>query len=626
MPRDRLAAWKSLSAATRWRIAFAAIAAALVAWLIAGDKPWNLGPAENWRLKEILRFFSWSGGAFDLAVILVLAAICPWWSTPLPRRPLNIPPAFPWFRRLVFLAMALAAFQAVQRLDFSLWDDEELSARYSTVGKFKAKPGEIPRFDPVRWDETFFDYRTPNNHILHSILSRASVDIWRAITKPKGLPFSESALRLPAFVFGILAVAAIAWFLKDAGFAAAGVIAAFLLALHPWHLRYASEARGYSIVVCLVPVLFVCWRRAIAGGSWKWWAAFAATEFALIYTYPGTLFPLIVLNVLALPALFLIWRENFLAALGRWFCVNTLAALTALPLMLPLMPQAKAYFDFEGAKGALVGWPWIQSALSHLLSGAPWKGGAGYPALGVLFSQQPLPVSLLIGFAILLLALGAVRFGRGGWTKAALAFILVTPLLTFFLARARSIFIYEAYIIYALPGIVALIAVGIAWIGELARHRGATPIIAFVFVLGYFVATHPLRSDLCHHPLQQIRESVLASRGSLDPKDTAILTGSFCIPPYLYDASMVRADSADEFIALLRRADAENRPLYINIGMPWAAREYSPKMWALFHDQRLFENHQNFRGFDAGLDRIVARYKPGSAATFDFKGFAGPER
>jgi len=618
--------WNNLAPATRWRIALAAVAVGLAAWLVAGDKPWTLGPAENWRLKEVIRFWSWSGGALDLLIVFALAIICPWWAKPLPRRSAEAPPAFRGFLPLVLGAMALSAFSALPRLDFSLWDDEELCARYSTVGRFKAKAGQEPQLSPLRWNETIFDYRTPNNHVLHSILSRFSGDTWRATAQSGGLPFSEWALRLPAFLFGILAVGAIAWFLKDAGFATAGVVAAFLLALHPWHLRYTSEARGYSMVVCLVPVLFVCWRRAVTGGAWKWWAAFAATEFALIYTYPGTLFLLLMLNALTLPALFFIWRRDFPAALGRWFCVNTLAALIAIPLMLPLVPQARAYFDHEAARGVIVGWPWAQSALSHLIAGTPWKGAPEYPALGVLFAQNPAAVVSLIAITVLLVGLGSLRLARRGWLQVIVAVILVTPLLTFFLARHRGMLIYEAYIIYALPGVVALAAVAIAWLAGLARRPAITAAVSALFVAAYFAVTEPLHSQMRHHPLQQIRESVLASRGSLDPSDTAILTGSFCIPPYLYDASMVRTDSVDEFVALLRRADTENRTLYFNIGMPWAAREYSPRMWALFNDRLLFDNHLRLRGFDAGLDRIVARYKPGSAAAFDFSPFAGSER
>jgi hypothetical protein len=89
---------------------------------------------------------------------------------------------------------------------------------------------------------------------------------------------------------------------------------------------------------------------------------------------------------------------------------------------------------------------------------------------------------------------------------------------------------------------------------------------------------------------------------------------------------MERLDSAGAFIAALRRADAEGVPLFLNIGMPWAAREYSPQMWELFNNAELFEEPVRLRGFEPSLDRLVVRYKPHSAGKFDFSSYRSAER
>ena len=81
-----------------------------------------------------------------------------------------------------------------------------------------------------------------------------------------------------------------------------------------------------------------------------------------------------------------------------------------------------------------------------------------------------------------------------------------------------------------------------------------------------------------------------------------------------------------EFIAVLKRADRENKPLLFNIGMPWAAREDSPGMWSLFNNPQLFSAPRTFPGMDAGLDRTVALYKAGSADSFDFSPYKLDER
>ena len=122
---------------------------------------------------------------------------------------------------------------------------------------------------------------------------------------------------------------------------------------------------------------------------------------------------------------------------------------------------------------------------------------------------------------------------------------------------------------------------------------------------------------------------MIYSRGTLDPaaaeqKDSR--TASFCIPPYLYDAHMERLDSAGDFIAALQRSDKDGVPLFINIGMPWAAREYSPQMWALFNNRDLFEEPIRLRGFEPSLDRLVAKYKPHSVQAFDFSRYRIDQR
>jgi len=624
---------KRFSPAVRWRMAFGLLAAALLTWLILADKPWQIEVTEKMRLMQVVALWSWWAALANVIVLGGLLVICPWWAG----RKMETPafaaaPSTPkWFWPLVLLAMVLAAGFALPRMTFGLWDDEELSARQAIVGKFLTdKETDRVRFRLHRWTDTIYDYRTPNNHVLHSILSRLSLDAWRAAARPTGLSFAEWPMRIPALIFGLLAVAALAWLLKEIGFAQAGVVAAFLLAVHPWHIRYASEARGYSMVICLVPVLFVCWYRAMRTGAWKWWAACAVTQFAIVYTHPGVLFLLLILNALTLPAMLLSQKSArpFSIQSGRWFCANSLSALPAILLILPLIPQARLYFEHEGYRGIILGWPWIKGALLLLLNGGPWTANAGYPAINV----PPMGAVTFAASVILLLIIGLLRFAGRGWLPACLALtILASPLLTLGFSRLREMMIYENYIIYILPLLVGFVGVGIWTVCGLLRNlpggRIAAPVCATLFVLAYFAETQSFRSWLVTHPIQQIPESVLGSRGTLDPKnDAGILTASFCIPPYLYDGHMTRTDSVAEFIEVLKKADRANKPLVFNIGMPWAAREYSPGMWALFNRPELFAGHQTFFGLDAGLDRIVARYKPGSAAAFDFSPYALSER
>lgn len=620
--------YRARSSTRPWHIFFGGLAVLLILWLALADKPWQIDMTGKVKLPQLVAYWLWWGGLVNLIITGGLLAMCRWWTGPL------MPADFPapkvsrpvWFWPLVLVAMIIAAWFAVPRMTFSLWDDEELSGRQAIVGKYQTdkKNGEVS-FRHIRWYETVFDYRTPNNHVLHSILSRACLDTWQATLHNGGLPFAEWPMRIPALVFGIAAVGTLAWFLRENGFAAAGVSAAFLLAIHPWHLRYASEARGYSMIICLLPLIFVFWQRAIRTGSWFWWGAFAVAQFASFYSHPGMLFLLAILNVLTIPAL-MFSRESalpFFTQSGRWFCVNSLAAMLSIFLFLPLLPQAREYFEHEGYRGVVLGWSWIKGALSLMLNGGPWISGPGYPGI----NANGTVATALIVFALVVTTVGIVRFLSRGWLASCItATVLAAPLLTFGFSRMRSMMIYESYIIYVLPLLIAFAAVGIWSLCHLLRSvptgRVLAPAAAILIISGYFAVTQGFRTWLSHNSLQQIRESVVASHRSLDPKsDGGILTASFCIPPYLYDAYMTRPDSVQEFIDVLKQADREKKTLYFNIGMPWAAREYSPSMWKLFNDPALFDSHRTFPGYDAGLDRIVARYIPGSAERYDFSGF-----
>ena len=118
----------------------------------------------------------------------------------------------------------------------SFWHDENYPIRNAIVGTYRLLPDGSLKLKPVSWQATFFFYRKPN-HTLYSGIARVCNEAWRLITRPKGLQFSEFIIRFPAYVAGIASIATIALLLKALEFPSAGVVAAFLSALHPWHIR-----------------------------------------------------------------------------------------------------------------------------------------------------------------------------------------------------------------------------------------------------------------------------------------------------------------------------------------------------------------------------------------------------
>jgi len=73
------------------------------------------------------------------------------------------------------------------------------------------------------------------------------------------LGWSEIALRLPAFGFGILSIFL---FYRLAQITLqnqrAALLAALLLALNPAHINYSNDARGYTLLICVVFWMLIC--------------------------------------------------------------------------------------------------------------------------------------------------------------------------------------------------------------------------------------------------------------------------------------------------------------------------------------------------------------------------------
>lgn len=631
---------RRLSPTGRWRLAFALAALVLGLFVVFGAKPWDIAARAGLALKfkDIVRMYSWWAALINLGGVLLLFGICPWWTGSVRRaemgdRSSNIRHQTSnirrprWFWPLVAVAMLITAGSASLRLNHSLWDDEEYALRRGVLGAYERKGDNPPKLDRLTWQETFFAYKKPTNHVFYSILARLSLGAG-SLVAPAGHPyFSEWVYRLPAYLAGIASVAALAYLLADFGLAGAGVAAAFFLALHPWHLRYASEARGYSLILLLVPLLLLAWKRGMESGKWPAWAAFGACQFVLLYTWPGMLYLLLIVNVLTLIVFLLGVTPREWA--GRWFVSTALAAMLVVQLMLPLMPQMLDYLRGHSPHMGFFAGERCRVIFGHFALGAPWKltGDGTYPEIfpGIL-SDTGLTAALGVSALVLLFG-GAVLFAkRSPLALVVGAVLLLTPVFAGLHAWWRNFPVFEWYFLYGILAICAFVAVALVWLGErlaaLCRIRWIAALPVLAALLGYGLLSHPVRDWHLRHPIQQLRESVASTRpitAPLDSSQESIFTVGFVIPPLVYDAQLFMAKSPEKFFNLLRRADAENKPLYVNVGHPWTANRECPVQWAAIHDTTLFEPPVMFRGLDSGLDRVVAKYRPGAMATYQFR-------
>ena len=89
--------------------------------------------------------------------------------------------------------------------------------------------------------------------------------------------------------------------LKDFRMPATGVVAAWLIAIHPWNIPVTRVKRGDTASSSLSSrFCLLFWRRAMMTGHWRWWSAYAFAQFSLFYCYPASAFILLVLNLVSL--------------------------------------------------------------------------------------------------------------------------------------------------------------------------------------------------------------------------------------------------------------------------------------------------------------------------------------
>ncbi len=639
------------SKAALWtvRIVLALILLGLILFLRETDRPWKKGLES---LSETARpgtkHFIVSGlywAALGNAIVTgVLLMTTPWWlrvrkrEEKKPERPSR--QAVWGFWIPVVLAMVCGAILGLPRLSLSLWGDEEHTLRTYIMGRFERNDaGEIieKRND---WQRSLWGYVNPNNHILNTVLARLSLGVWRSTWDGEGLPFSETALRLPGFLAALAGIAMLACLLRTLGFTRAGVVAAWLCALHPWYLRYATECRGYAYMLLLLPAALLCLVRLWKDPRWHWGLLLGLCEFLLLYAYPGALYVVVLSNGAFLAALLLRcgksgsgWWMGLIPSARRWLVGSVAGAMIFLQLYAPCIPQLLRYIASDRTEGRTMDWNWVRDFCSLSLTGTLWSFSQPENSIVVTMTdllQRQGWLWGVVGLAAAGVALGFLRLIRAGWFAGALAVALVTSIaLTFSIAKWGGNYLYYWYLIFALPVVIMFMALGIEQFGGwfVRRDWKFTGLaLPAVFLAAYAVLTSPQRHVLRAYPVEAQRESVLRTRPTLTLKREdvdSVLTfgiargGSQMMTVPSYDPGAYYVDNAESLRELMLKADAEDKPLFANIAMPALARIAYPDVMNILDDPSVFQLVKFFDGLEDNVTRYIYQYNRGSVQAYE---------
>jgi len=652
-------------------------------WL--APAPWELetllrlrGDAWQLQIRDHVAVWFWVGGVVNLSVLLVLALTTRWWVGR-PPPPAEVPPTeeklLPirtkrWLWAAALVSMLAGGLVAWQRIDQSLWGDEDYTLRFHLHGHFKRdyqqpgfeEDGKV-YFNNLSWFDTLFGYRTTNNHFLYTIVGRATLMAWQ---KKEGLlpegetllrpQFSERVLRVWPFAAGVLGIGAWIWLAVRFGLTSCAFGLALILPFHPWYSRFIAEARGYAFVFLLLPLMVIALVGALKRGRWRDWLAFGVCQVLMLYSWPGLVLQVAGLNLVAMIAL--LFQPSDQAASGflerrpsinRWAIVCLLGALLIGQFVAPGVPQVQGYLEkdsldipvwYEGMK--FEEQPWLQNVAGLLAIGTEWRDSYGdgvtNPLYVIVERLKETPgraqiIPFFLGF-YLFAALGVLYFigkVRHGWLYA-VAFI--GPILFFYcvLGHARGKYLFYWYFVYAVPILLIFALCGVTWVfgslgALLGRRKGekflsGTGVLFLAALLCWFA--WPKLAVMHHHSVNPLRESVDATRPGYDyrnpdaPERWGTITahahmGAFCYDPqgYNVEATFSKIPQIPGLTRLMRQADEGRIPLLVNLGYPSDARLHRPDLLKILDDEELFEKVETFWGLEPQHTREIFRYRGG---------------
>ncbi len=324
---------------------------------------------------------------------------------------------------------------------------------------------------------------------------------------------SEIAVRFPSAVAGTLSIPLIYLLGRRLVGSSAGLLAAGLLAISPYHVWYSQEAKMYALVVLLALASSACLVEALERNHRRWWAAYAIVTTLMFYTHVAT-----VLVFVAQSLYVILTRRTWRGRERGWI-------VAAAVLTLPYLPIAVWAMRVVG--GGVQTWQpdvglWdatriigIKFAVNRADSVVETRGALLYATLAV------------VGVVML-----AMQQRRERWWLLLVALSAV-PVVGLYLVSLRQSVFSDRYAIVALPAYLLLVAAAV-WL--LSRHRLLWPLGALAAFLLLAFAWGPLRdvnrSTAAEKEDWRSAYAWVADRG--EPGDVLLLHPGYMITTYDY--------------------------------------------------------------------------------------------
>lgn len=258
---------------------------------------------------------------------------------------------------------------------------------------------------------------------------------------------TEFALRFPSVVTGVLLVASTAALGRIMLDVRLGLLAALLIAISPYHVFYAQDARSYPLVTLLglLSTLILWW--ALRERRWRYWILYGLVTLVAMYTHYYASF------IAIFQALFVLedgWRRRRFP--WQYAIVGAVDCLLFLPWILFSWRMLAGYKGMGETTGI------VGSIFRPLMA---FAGGQ------LLTSQTGWIITFL---AVCLACLGTVSLWRRHQRAALLlALYLSAPLMGVYLASQFRPIFNERYLMLASPAFYLLAGAGLVWLLSIRR-------------------------------------------------------------------------------------------------------------------------------------------------------------
>ena len=547
-----------------------------------------------------------------LALLALALLTLRWWHPPARSAPaLPAPPPAPLrasraFGPALLAILVLAATLRLPLASGSLWWDELWNAKFATLGEWRQDPRhpDSPTFQPTSWARAAWYYNKPTNHPILTLPSKLSHSLYARLTHAPPGHLCELALRLPVLLASLGTVALAALLARRLAGPRAGLIAALLIAIHPWLIRYGADARSYGLALFFMTAALYALERATAdpAGSRRWWWLAGLCQFLLMWAHVVSHFSAAL--ALALAASFLIWRQpgpDRLRRLAQWGLINLIAAALLLVAFLPNLLQAATWGPRNG-DGNLLTPAYLRRTLSQVAAGmdpAADPGPANLPHLA-----DPGLLLLILSGAVA--ALVGARYLLRCQTRSAVVLLAVLAASAAFLLAVNlsGFYFYHRFLLASSIPLLLLVAIGLS--------RARRPLLPGAALLGFAALTFPQTRLLLTRRYAPFRETAADLRRLGGPRTIPVGYGLGshvlqCYEPALRD---IRSQSAPALQALIDEARRDQRPLLVALGYEALNRLNQPEGFPHLDDPALVEKISTRHGIEPEFTFHLLRLKP----------------